>query len=60
MTKTPNYSKSSALKGLLFALLGFAIFSVHDALVKVLSDYSIFQIIFFAMLLAMYRSLWRE
>jgi len=50
MTKTPNYSKSSALKGLLFALLGFAIFSVHDALVKVLSDYSIFQIIFFAML----------
>lgn len=50
MTITPSYSKSSAIKGLLFALSGFAIFSMHDAMVKVLSDYSIFQIIFFAML----------
>ncbi len=41
---------TSALKGLALALLGFAIFSAHDALVKVLSDYSIFQTIFFAML----------
>ena len=47
---TTTSRNSSALKGLLFALLGFAIFSAHDALVKVLSDYSIFQIIFFAML----------
>ena len=50
MNTTSNHSNSSAVKGLLFALLGFAFFSVHDALVKVLSDYSIFQIIFFAML----------
>lgn len=50
MNNTPNFSNSSALKGLLYALMGFAIFSVHDSLVKVLSDYSIFQIIFFAML----------
>jgi len=41
---------SSALTGVLLALSGFAVFSAHDALVKVLSDYSIFQIIFFAML----------
>lgn len=50
MNSTPNSSNNSAIKGLLLALLGFAVFSVHDALVKVLSDYSIFQIIFFAML----------
>lgn len=37
-------------KGLLFALGGFAVFSVHDVLVKVLADYSVFQTIFFAML----------
>ena len=50
MTKSLGSSNSSAIKGFLFALSGFAIFSMHDALVKVLSDYSIFQIIFFAML----------
>lgn len=53
MTTTSNTTSNndnSAVKGLLFALLGFAVFSVHDSLVKVLSDYSIFQIIFFAML----------
>ena len=50
MTKSLSSTNSSAIKGFLFALSGFAIFSMHDALVKVLSDYSIFQIIFFAML----------
>jgi len=50
MTKSLSSTNSSAIKGFLFALSGFAIFSIHDALVKVLSDYSIFQIIFFAML----------
>lgn len=38
------------MRGPAIALLGFAIFSSHDALVKALSDYSVFQIIFFAML----------
>ncbi len=40
------------MKGILFALAGFAVFSLHDFLVKWLSgsDYSVFQIIFFAML----------
>ena len=37
-------------KGMLFALGGFAVFSLHDVVVKLLSDYSVFQIIFFAML----------
>jgi len=32
------------------ALLGFAIYSSHDALVKHLSDYNVFQIVFFATL----------
>ena len=37
------------IKGLLFALLGFAMFSVHDVVVKYLgSSYSPVQIIFFA------------
>lgn len=43
-------NNSQVLSGLLISLLGYAIFSAHDALVKVLSDYSVFQIIFFAML----------
>ncbi len=41
---------NSPFTGITLALTGFAIFSLHDALVKVLADYSIFQIIFFAML----------
>ncbi len=45
-----SVSPSSTLRGLLVALLGYLIFSSHDALVKVLADYSVFQIIFFAML----------
>ena len=43
-------NNSLVLRGLLISLLGYAVFSVHDALVKVLGDYSVFQIIFFAML----------
>lgn len=41
---------ASVAKGPLFALAGFAVFSTHDALLKSLSDYSVFQTIFFAML----------
>lgn len=38
-------------QGLAFAFLGFAVFAVHDALIKGLGEtYSIFQIIFFAIL----------
>lgn len=40
----------SPTRGLLFALFGFGVFSWHDAIVKLLTDYSVFQIIFFAML----------
>lgn len=43
-------NNSSSLKGLCFALVGFAAYSGHDAVVKVLGDYSAFQILFFAML----------
>ncbi len=43
-------NSSSILKGPLFALVGYAVFSTHDALLKWLADYSVFQIIFFAML----------
>ncbi|MGB2377627.1 MAG: EamA/RhaT family transporter, partial [Paracoccaceae bacterium] len=45
-------SKTSANRaGALFALLGFALFSAHDVIVKMLGDtYSVFQIIFFSVL----------
>ncbi len=36
--------------GLAFALFGFAVYSTHDAVVKHLKDYHVFQIVFFAML----------
>ena len=40
-------------RGILFALLGFALFSSHDVIIKYLgSHYSVFQIIFFAMVFA--------
>lgn len=46
-----NHSANSpTVKGPLLALTGFAVFSGHDALLKSLSEYSVFQIIFFAML----------
>ncbi len=47
-----NSHDTSAIKGIGVSLLGYVIFSSHDALVKVLSNYSVFQIIFFAMLFA--------
>lgn len=43
-------TNGSIFIGLAFALFGFAIYSTHDAVVKVLKDYHVFQIVFFAML----------
>jgi S-adenosylmethionine uptake transporter len=43
----------SPLRGLSFAFASFAIFATHDAVIKVLgANFSVFQIIFFAMLFA--------
>lgn len=43
---------NSNVKGALFALIGFALFSTHDVIVKTLgSSYSPFQIVFFSALL---------
>jgi len=36
--------------GMLFALTGFGVFALHDALIKTLDSYSVFQILFFAVL----------
>ncbi len=41
---------ASIFRGLLFALAGYAAYSVHDAVVKALHGYHVFQILFFAML----------
>ena len=49
MTDSTN-ATNSVVKGPLLALAGFAVFSTHDALLKSLSEYSVFQTIFFAML----------
>ncbi|GIT91345.1 membrane protein [Jannaschia pagri] len=44
--------RSSALSGILLALVGFACFSLHDVAVKMLGGgYSVFQIVFFSVLL---------
>ncbi|SMR82237.1 S-adenosylmethionine uptake transporter [Aliiroseovarius halocynthiae] len=49
MTDTPRTS----VAGLGYAFAGFAIFATHDAVIKALGvNYSVFQIIFFAMLFA--------
>lgn len=52
MSKQSNPSKqnNSISVGLISALIGFAIYSSHDAVVKSLKDYHVFQIVFFAML----------
>lgn len=43
---------NSNIKGVLFALMGFAFFSSHDAIIKLIgSSYSPFQIVFFSTLL---------
>lgn len=48
--QTDSAEPHSPLPGLALALLGYAIYSSHDALVKALTDYSVFQIVFFATL----------
>ena len=50
MKQDSRNSPSSLPLGFLWSLVGYAAYSSHDALVKVLHEYSIFQIIFFAML----------
>ena len=47
---TESTAGQSVVKGPLLALAGFAAFSTHDALLKSLNEYSVFQIIFFAVL----------
>lgn len=37
-------------RGAIFALLGFLLFSIHDVVVKTLHEFSVFQIMFFAVL----------
>ncbi|MEZ5594226.1 MAG: DMT family transporter [Gammaproteobacteria bacterium] len=37
-------------RGMIYALTGFAAFALHDALIKSLSQYSVFQTLFFAVL----------
>ena len=50
MTDSTNSSKFSVIVGPFLALVGFFAFSIHDSLVKILPEYSVFQILFFAML----------
>jgi len=46
-------AENSPLRGLGFAFLAFGLFATHDAIVKALGqDYSVFQILFFAVLFA--------
>ncbi len=48
--ESPDTKPNSLFTGILFSLGGYAAYSSHDALVKALSEYSVFQILFFAML----------
>lgn len=50
MTKLNKDQTASIPLGLAFALFGFAVYSTHDAVVKSLQGYHVFQIVFFAML----------
>ncbi|MFQ3246902.1 MAG: drug/metabolite transporter (DMT)-like permease [Arenicella sp.] len=50
MSKQHQDHSASIPLGLAFALFGFAIYSTHDAVVKSLQGYHVFQIVFFAML----------
>jgi len=47
---TNEQNSFSLGRGLAFALFGFAVYSTHDAVVKYLNNYHVFQIVFFAML----------
>ncbi|MEO0636533.1 MAG: DMT family transporter [Pseudomonadota bacterium] len=50
-TTTPQKPGAAALRGIGYSLLGFAVFSAHDVIVKLLGEnYSIFQILFFSVL----------
>ena len=48
--KSMSKQNNSTSVGLAFALFGFAVYSSHDAIVKSLKDYHVFQVVFFAML----------
>jgi len=50
MANNSDHNTNSIGLGLSFALFGFAVYSTHDAVVKYLKDYHVFQIVFFAML----------
>lgn len=50
MSTTVNPVSAAVIRGPMIALLGYFVFSTHDAIVKSLSDYSVLQTIFFAML----------
>jgi drug/metabolite transporter (DMT)-like permease len=50
MNTTASQAPSHVARGAAYALLGFAVFALHDALIKSLLGYSVFQIVFFAML----------
>jgi len=50
MTSQNQDQNASIPLGLACALFGFAAYSTHDAVVKSLQDYHVFQIVFFAML----------
>ena len=53
LNQLPTPSKDTPLRGLGFAVLGFALFASHDAIIKSLGEtYSVFQIIFFGVLFA--------
>lgn len=45
-----SQAAGGARRGAVFALIGFGVFALHDALVKSLAGYSAFQIVFFAVL----------
>ena len=53
LTAVESYVMSSNVRGALFALLAFAVFSTHDVIIKVLgATYSPIQIVFFSVLLS--------
>ena len=45
-----DYSISPIFRGIGFSLAGFGIFSLHDALIKSITDIPVFQIVFFVVL----------
>lgn len=47
---TPDVTTNNALKGVGLSLVGFAIFSLHDAVIKSIDGIPVFQVAFFAVL----------